>query len=110
VARDEPRNLGLQWNASLISVLSWAVRRDSEAINQANAFLTQAADPAIQAALQPLIPYGGLAAGANDRLPADIAALSSGLPAHLAAGLPIDEAFWQDNLDKLTQRFDTWLK
>jgi putative spermidine/putrescine transport system substrate-binding protein len=104
------RNLGLQWNNSLVSVLSWAVWRSSDEQDQAGQFLKAAADASLQAALQELIPYGGIAIGANDNLPPDVGAASSGTPAHLAAGLPVDEAFWRDNLDKLSQRFEAWSK
>ena len=108
VAQIHHRNLGLQWNGSLTSVLSWAVRRDSPQQDQARQFLKAAADPAIQAALQSIIPYGGVAIGANDNLPPEVAAASSGLPAHLTAGVAVDEAFWQNNLARLTQRFEAW--
>jgi putative spermidine/putrescine transport system substrate-binding protein len=110
VATAQKRNLGLQWSGSLVSVLSWAIRQDNPAMDQSQAFLKAAANPAIQAELQQSLPYGGMAPGANDHLPPDIEALSSGVPAHLSAGVAVDEAFWQDNLEKLTQRFDAWKK
>ena len=50
----------------------------------------------------PLIPYGGLAKGANDGLPPELLAVSPTNPANLGAALPIDEQFWRDNQDKLT--------
>ena len=55
-------------------------------------------------------PYAGLAKGALDEL--SLRPLAAGLPlapANQAGALPIDEAFWRDNLDKLNQRFAAWL-
>ena len=51
----------------------------------------------------------GLAQGANDGLPPDQLAESPTNPANLKAAVPIDTAFWHNNLAKLRQRFDAWL-
>jgi putative spermidine/putrescine transport system substrate-binding protein len=56
------------------------------------------------------IPYGGLAKGANEALPPEVWAASPLNPANLSAMLPVDDQFWRDNYDKLTQRFNAWLE
>jgi putative spermidine/putrescine transport system substrate-binding protein len=38
----------------------------------------------------------------------ELAAVSPGTAANLAAGLKADPGFWHDNLPKLRQRFDAW--
>ena len=45
----------------------------------------------------------------NDGLPADALAASPTTPANLSAGLAMDDQFWRENRDKLTQRFNQWL-
>lgn len=105
----EHRNLGIQWAGSLGAIYSWGVMKGSPNLRQAYQFLYFVGDSAIEARLTALEPYAGLAKGANEGLPAELFAVSPANPANLGAALPIDEQFWRDNHDKLTQRFDSWL-
>lgn len=107
--RTEHRNLGIQWVGSLMAVKSWAVVKATPNLRQANQFLYFAGNSAIQARLEALAPYAGLAKGAAEGLSPELAAWLPLNPANQAAALTIDEAFWRDNLDKLSQRFAAWL-
>jgi putative spermidine/putrescine transport system substrate-binding protein len=109
VNRTEHRNFGMQWNASLYEVQSWAITKGSQNLRQATQFLYFVGTPAIQARLVGLFGEGGWAKGANDGLAPETAPLSPTLPANLNAAVRADTAFWHDNLAKLHQRFDTWL-
>jgi putative spermidine/putrescine transport system substrate-binding protein len=51
----------------------------------------------------------GLARGVNDWLTPDQQAMSPTVPANINGALRVDNAFWRDNLAKLTTRFDAWL-
>ncbi len=103
------RNFGVQWTASLYEVQSWAILKGSPNLRAATQFLYFAGTPAIEARLVGLFGEGGLAKGANDGLPADLAQISPTAPANLNAAVRVDAAFWRDNLAKLRQRFETWL-
>jgi putative spermidine/putrescine transport system substrate-binding protein len=105
----EHRNFGMQWTASLYDVLSWAVLKGSPNLRQATQFLYFAGTPAIQARLVERFGEGGLAKGANDGLPPELAAISPTNPPNLAASVRMDPGFWHDNLTKLQPRFETWL-
>lgn len=107
--REEHRNFGVQWTGSLSAIYSWAVMKGSPNGRHANQFLYFAGDSAIEARLVPLIPYPGLAKGAIEGLPPELVAALPLNPANMAGALVIDEAFWRDNLDKLSQRFAAWL-
>ena len=107
--RAEHRNFGMQWNASLYDVQSWAIMKGSQNLRQATQFLYFVGTPAIQARLVGLFGEGGWAKGANDGLAPEAAQLSPTLPANLNAAVRTDVAFWHDNLAKLHQRFDAWL-
>lgn len=109
VNRVEHRNFGMQWTASLYDVLSWAVLKGSPNLRQAAQFLYFAGTPAIEARLVERFGEGGLAKGANDGLPPEIAAISPTNPASLGASVRMDAGFWHDNLTKLRPRFETWL-
>ncbi|HTR17165.1 MAG TPA: extracellular solute-binding protein [Acetobacteraceae bacterium] len=102
------RHFGVQWDEALTSMESWAVLKGSPNRGAALRFLAFAADPARQAAFTRATFLGGLA-----RQPAESAAtlqeISPSAPAHLAASLPIDAAFWAANRAALTRRFDAWL-
>lgn len=103
------RNFGIQWTASLYEVQSWAILKGSPEQRQATQFLYFAGTPAIEARLVGSYGEGGLAKGANDGLPAELAAMSPTAPANLGAAIRVDPGFWHDNLAKLRQRFETWL-
>jgi putative spermidine/putrescine transport system substrate-binding protein len=109
VNRTAHRNFGLQWTASLYEVQSWAVVKGSPNLRAATQFLYFAGTPAIQARLVTVAGEGGLAKGANDGLPAELAQISPTASANLAAAVRVDFAFWHDNLAKLRQRFESWL-
>ena len=99
----------MQWAASLYEVQSWAILKGSPNLRAATQYLYFAGTPAIEARLVGLFGEGGLAKGANDGLPAELAQLSPTTPANLSAAVRVDAGFWHDNLAKLRQRFETWL-
>lgn len=108
-ARSGPRNFGMQWNASLGDVKTWAIVKGSPNLRQAIQFLYFAGTPAVEARLLDVAGANGLAKSANDLLPPDMAAISPTSPANLAAAIRFDSGFWRDNLAKLGPRFDAWL-
>ena len=103
------RNFGVQWTASLYEVQSWVILKGSPNLRAATQFLYFAGTPAIQARLVGLFGEGGLAKGANDGLPAELAQISPTTPANLNTAVRVDAGFWHDNLAKLRQRFESWL-
>jgi putative spermidine/putrescine transport system substrate-binding protein len=107
--RTTHRNFGVQWTASLYEVQSWVILKGSPNLRAATQFLYFAGTPAIEARLVGLSGDGGLAKGANDGLPGDLAQISPTLPANLNVAVRVDAGFWHDNLAKLRQRFETWL-
>lgn len=109
VNRTAHRNFGVQWNASLYEVQSWAIIKASPNLRQATQFLYFAGTPAIEARLVGLFGDGGLAKGANDGLPPELMQISPTAPANLNVAVRVDMGFWHDNLAKLHQRFESWL-
>lgn len=107
--RQEGRNFALQWQGGLTTVIALAIPRGAPNQAEAMRFLAFAADPRIQAGLPAQAPLGPLAKGALEGMaPAEAALLPTG-PAAQAGAVAVDEAFWRDNLAKLSQRFDVWL-
>jgi putative spermidine/putrescine transport system substrate-binding protein len=108
MAEHEHKNFGLQFTGSLFELQSWAIMKASPSLRIAQQFLYFAGMPAVELRMLKQSGDAGLAKGLNDGLTAELAAVSPGNPANLAAGLRSDPAFWHDNLPKLRQRFDTW--
>jgi putative spermidine/putrescine transport system substrate-binding protein len=107
--RNEHRNFGLQWTASLYEVQSWVVLKGSPNVRPALQLLYFMGTPAIEGRLVLVSGDGGLAKGANEWPNPEAAQLSPTAPANLGAGVRIDAGFWRDNLTKLRQRFESWL-
>jgi len=107
--RQDGRGFALQWAGALTSVAGLAIVRGTPNGAAATRLLAYAADPRHQARLAPLSALGPLARGALDGMAPEVLALLPTAPPALAASLPSDEAFWRDNLAKLSQRFDAWL-
>jgi putative spermidine/putrescine transport system substrate-binding protein len=103
------RNFGIQFTSSLYEMQSWAIPKGSANLRAATQFLYFAGTPAIEGRLVARYGEGGLAKGANDGLPSELAQISPTLPANLNAAVRLDGGFWHDNLAKLTQRFEDWL-
>jgi putative spermidine/putrescine transport system substrate-binding protein len=106
---DGPSHPGfaVNWNGSLTQVSSWAILPGATPL--AMQFLAFAADPKNQRTLATLGGLGGTTLDSTKGLPAATIAQSSASPANLAAGLMLDEQFWQDNGAKLEQQFTAWL-
>jgi putative spermidine/putrescine transport system substrate-binding protein len=104
----EHKNFGLQFTGSLFGLESWAIVKGSPSLRIAQQFLYFTGMVAVELRLLQKSGDAGPAKGLNDGLTPELAAVSSGNPANLAAGLRIDAAFWRDNLAKLRQRFDAW--
>jgi putative spermidine/putrescine transport system substrate-binding protein len=109
-ARKLHRDFGLQWAGSLYEVLSWAVAKGTPNARAAIQFLYFSGTPAIEGRLVAADAEGGLAKGANEGLPPDLAAISPTAAGNLQAGLQSDAAFWEANFTKLNQRFQKWME
>jgi putative spermidine/putrescine transport system substrate-binding protein len=105
----EGRNFGIAWRQNLYTLDSWVIMRGSPNRQRALDFLRFAGQAEVQAGLPPRIPYGVTAREANARLPAQLIADLPTAPQNTAAALQIDDRFWLDNLDRLNQRFTTWV-
>lgn len=107
--RQDGRRLAVQWSGAITSVAALAILRGAPNATQAARLLLFAADPKVQAALPALAPLGPLARGALDGVAPELQALLPTGAAALSVAVAADEAFWRDNLVRLTQRFDAWL-
>jgi putative spermidine/putrescine transport system substrate-binding protein len=103
------RDFGIAWNQNLYTLDSWVIMRGSPNRQRALDFLRFVGQPQVQANLPPRIPYGVTARGANDRLSRDVLQQLPSSPQNAEGALQIDDRFWLDNLDRLSQRFNAWV-
>ncbi len=103
------RNFAIVWTNNIFTLDSWVIMKGSPNKAKAVEFLKFVGQPAVQAALPPKIPYGVTAKGVNERLPAEVLANLPTAPQNIANALQLSDRFWLDNLDRLTQRFNTWV-
>jgi len=109
LSRLEGRRFGTQWAGSLSMVDFWVIVRATPKLAEAMKLLTALGDPAAEARMTAIIPYGGLARGSSAGLAPEQLAQSPSNPANIATSLQIDDQFWRENQVKLNQRFEAWL-
>lgn len=106
--RNDGRNFGIVWTNNLYTIDSWVIMKGSPNLAQAYEFIAFAGQPQVQAQLPPRIPYGVPAVGADALIPAAAKADLPTTEANIATALHINDAFWLENIDRLTQRFNAW--
>ncbi|WP_264658095.1 ABC transporter substrate-binding protein [Azospirillum canadense] len=106
--KNEKKNFGLVWNGALYTIDSWVILKGSPNKDAAYKFLDFAGKPENQAKLSENIAYGT----SNKNAPAKLSpAVLHGLPTapeNMKNAVEINVAFWLENLDRLTERFNKW--
>lgn len=103
------RNFAIVWTNNIFTLDSWVIMKGSPNKARALEFLKFVGQPAVQATLPPKIPYGVTAKGVNERLSPELLTNLPTAPQNLSSALQLSDRFWLDNLDRLTQRFNTWV-
>jgi putative spermidine/putrescine transport system substrate-binding protein len=106
---NDGRDFGIAWDQNLYTLDSWVIMRGSPNRQRALDFLNFVGQAQVQAGLPPRIPYGVTARGANALLPQNVLAQLPTAPQNSGAALQIDDKFWLDHLDRLSQRFNSWV-
>jgi putative spermidine/putrescine transport system substrate-binding protein len=105
---DDHRNFGISWNGALYTLDSWVILKGTPNLDASYKLLDFMGKADNQAKLPEAIAYGVTAKGANAKI--DKARLQQ-LPtaeANIAHAVQIDTAFWLENIDRLTERFNQW--
>lgn len=106
--RDDTRNFGIQWDGALFTLDSWIILKTSPNKDAAYEFLAFAGKPENQAKLPEAIAYGVTAKGASEMIdPKRLQDLPTA-PDNMANVVQISDDFWIENIDRLTERFNTW--
>jgi putative spermidine/putrescine transport system substrate-binding protein len=106
--RNDKRNFGIQWNGSLFTVDSWVILKTSPNKDEAYKLLNLMGRPENQAKIPEAIAYGVTNKEAASKIdPKRLADLPIS-PDNFAKATKISDKFWLENIDRLTERFNTW--
>lgn len=104
----DKRNFRMVWDGSLYTLDSWVILKGSKHVDAAYKFLDFAGQAQNQAKLPEHILYGVTDKQAASLIPASLLRELPTSPEHLQESLHIDDQFWTENIDQLTQRFNAW--
>jgi putative spermidine/putrescine transport system substrate-binding protein len=106
--RSDKRNFGIQWAGSLFTVDSWVILKTSPNVEEAYKFLALAGKAENQAKIPDAIAYGVTNKDATAKIdPKRLADLPTH-PDNFSKATEISDKFWLENIDRLTERFNTW--
>lgn len=105
---NDKRNFGIQWNGGLFTIDSWVILKTSPNKEDAYKFLAFAGDPVNQAKLPEAIAYGVTANAAMALIDPKRLPDLPNAPDNIANAVQISDAFWIENIDRLTEKFNTW--
>jgi putative spermidine/putrescine transport system substrate-binding protein len=97
------------WPGSIYAIDSWVVLKNSPNKDAAMDFIAFASEPANQSKLPQYVAYGLPQKEAAAAVPADEAAELPTAEANLTDAVALDGAFWVDNIEEMTSRFNAWL-
>ena len=107
-AAQEGKNLGYSWNGTLFAVDSWVIVKGTPNLDLAYQFLDFATEPGPQAAFANLFPAAPVnLKGIPLMDPGRDKLMSTG--DNLKQGVAIDNEFWVDNEEELSERFNAWV-
>lgn len=107
-ANKEGHKFGIVWDGSLYTVDSWVMLKDTPNAEAAYKFLEFVSTAETQAKLPMHIAYGVTNLKAKDSIPAERLKDLPTAPENMANAVHISDAFWLENIDRLTQRFNKW--
>ena len=106
--RNDRRNFGIVWNGALFTVDSWVILKGSPHMEEAYRFLDFVGQPQNQAKLPQYIAYGVTNKNATPLIDPKYLPELPTAPQNMTNVELISPDFWLENLDKLTERFNTW--
>lgn len=109
INRTEGKNFKVVWPGSIYAIDSWVILKDSPNKDDAMDFIAFASQPENQSKLPEYVAYGLPRLEAAAAVPAELAADLPTADANLVDAIPLDGAFWVDNVEELTGRFNAWL-
>ena len=103
------KNFQMSWNGALFTLDSWVILKGSPNMDAALKFLEFVGRPERQRLLPNYIAYGVTSKAAMPLIDPKLVARLPTAPENMARAVQISDAFWAENLDRLTERFNAWI-
>jgi putative spermidine/putrescine transport system substrate-binding protein len=107
--KNEGKNFKIVWDYQELDFDYWVIPKGTPDLDNAYKFLAYASDPTVMANQSKFISYGPSHADAIPHIPAEILKDLPTAPENMATAFTIDSAFWADNNEALTEKFNAWL-
>lgn len=107
--RNEKRNFKVVWNENISAVDFWAVLKGGPREKEAMELVQYMTEPQHESRLASFIPTGLSNRKAIAMVGPALQADTPNAPQNRKNALELDAAFWVENSDELTQRFNAWL-
>lgn len=106
--RNDGRHFGIVWDGSIYTLDSWVILAGTPNLDASYKFLDFVGKPENQAKLPEAIAYGVTAKGANALIDPERLKDLPTADENMANATNLSTAFWQENLDRLSERFNAW--
>jgi putative spermidine/putrescine transport system substrate-binding protein len=106
--KKDGKNFKVVWKDSPYTMDSWVIMKGSPNKDEALKLIEFMGRPENQAKMVPYSPYGTTAVGADALVDATLVSQLPTAPANLAVVFHEDAQFWNDNGDKLAERWAAW--
>lgn len=106
--KDDNRNFGIQWDGALYTLDSWVILSGTPNLDESYKFLEFVGQAEQQKELPMAIAYGVTNKDAIEAIPEDRAKDLPTTKANMENAVRISDAFWLENIDRLTERFNKW--
>jgi putative spermidine/putrescine transport system substrate-binding protein len=104
----DKKNFKIVWNGALYTIDSWVILKGSPNRDAAYKFLDFAGQAENQKNLPNYVSYGVTNKAATALVDQKLLPVLPTAPQNMANVEPIDDQFWLENLDRLTERFNKW--
>ncbi|HLN24582.1 MAG TPA: ABC transporter substrate-binding protein [Patescibacteria group bacterium] len=104
----DKKNFKIVWDGALYTIDSWVILKGSPNQDAAYKFLDFAGKAENQKSLPNYVAYGVTNAAATSLVDPKLMPVLPTAPANMANVEAIDDSFWLENLDRLTERFNKW--
>jgi putative spermidine/putrescine transport system substrate-binding protein len=107
--KSDNRDFRIVWPGGVYAVDSWVILRDSPNKDAGMDLIAFMSDPTHQKDLPPKVPYGVTNKEATALIDPAVLPNMPTEPGNLAAGLELNTEFWVANIERLTERFNSWV-
>ncbi|MBO0126539.1 ABC transporter substrate-binding protein [Agrobacterium sp. OT33] len=100
---------GIVWNGGLFNIDGWTIAGNTEKADLSRKFIEWCLDAKRQAAYTDILACGPTNMKAYEHLSAEKSALLPTAPENIKGLTVLNAAYWAENQDELTQRFEQWI-